>query len=434
MKTVNSFVQSEKVLFNTSVRSFLPRYALVPFCRAKRKDFVCTVSESEDVKEGQVIASSSVSEGGRQQNIHASVPGKVSSIEQCYLPDGHVGIAVKIKLGGAFSFLGKTVQQRDWQWDSPEELLYSISESGIINTFDRPEPLYRQLAGLRIQSGRILVVRMFDEDPSRMTDTFVAARCTQEVFSGALITARAMRAVGIVFVVPKKTQISIQPDDFPNMQTFIVETDVKRYPVGFRQNLIPLIKKAAGRDSVFSSVNHCSIFIDPETLYAVHQNIVFGKPVVESFVHVTGDCLGASAMFRVRVGSTVESLAQQCGGFKKRLGKIIVNGLITGSAVSSMQTVITAGVKSVAFVGASGLADQNFSPCIRCGKCRSICPEEIFPDLMFRHSMGGKPIGNDLLATANLCSGCCLCNSVCPSRLPLFQSIELMRNNNDETK
>ncbi len=433
MKTVNAFVQSEKELFKASVRSFLPRYALVPFCRAKKMDFSCVVAEDDVIKEGQVIASSAVNFGGRPMNIHSSVPGRVSSIEKCYLPDGHVGMAVKIKLGGAFSFLGKSLPQREWQWESPEELMYSISESGIINTFAKPVPLYSQLANCRIQAGRLLIVRMFDEDPSRMTDSFVAKVYTKEVYTGALITARAMRAQGIAFVVPKKSGIELSQEDFPNMPVFLLEADTKKYPAGFAQNLIHQIKKAAARDSVFSSVNHCGIFVDSETMYNVQQSVVFGKPPVENFIHVTGDCLGVSAMFRVRVGATVESLAEQCGGFKKKLGKIIINGMITGSAVSSLQTVITSDVKSVAFMGTTILSDQNFSPCIRCGKCRTICPEGIFPDLMFRHSNGGKPVGQDLLATANLCSGCCLCNSVCPSRLPLFQSIELMRNCHNET-
>jgi electron transport complex protein RnfC len=137
-------------------------------------------------------------------------------------------------------------------------------------------------------------------------------------------------------------------------------------------------------------------------------------------------------LLRVRIGTTIRSLMEQCGGCDRALGKIIVNGVVTGDCVESLDTIITKDVKSVSFVPKSELSDQERNPCIRCGKCRSICPEGIFPDLIYRHCNGGKKIGREMLSTTALCSGCCLCNSVCPSRLPLCQTIDNLRNAENE--
>ena len=55
--------------------------------------------------------------------------------------------------------------------------------------------------------------------------------------------------------------------------------------------------------------------------------------------------------------------------------------MIIGNAISTMEAPVTKDVKSVAFVTASDLDDQTLSQCVRCGMCREVCPEKIYPDL-----------------------------------------------------
>ena len=275
---------------------------------------------------------------------------------------------------------------------------------------------------------------MYDDDPSYETDSFVAGKCTREVLDGVHIVSHALRAKGIVFAMPKKSSIEIPDDEFGTMPVLKIFVDDTRYPSGHVQSIVHAVKLAAKtpEQTMFDAISEFGLFVDPETLYSAYEAVVFGKPVVESFVHATGNCLRSSALFRVRLGTTVRSLMEQCGGCDRPLGKVIVNGIVMGDCVESLDTIITKDVKSVAFVPSRELSDQNRNPCVRCGKCRSICPEGIFPDLIYRHCNGGKKIGREMLSTSALCSGCCLCNSVCPSRLPLCQTIENLRNTENE--
>lgn len=439
MKMVNNFVQSEKYQFNEAVRSFLPKVAVVPFCQTKGKDYICIVQKGDRIQEGQTIAmavDSNRKELGAQ--VHSPIPGVVTEITQCSLPDGCVGQAAKIKLGGSFSYLGKKQDENSWQIMTSEEILNGFNEKGISNTFGESILLAKQIRELNLKSDRFLVVRLFDEDPSRMTDTFIAQNCTDKVVEGAWIIATAMHAEGIVFVSSRQNKVGIRLSDEFNMPYLCVEADTSKYPAGFVQNLLAIIKKNIRNSKnpqakVFKNISHMSLFIDPETAVSVYDGIVNNTPVVERYVHVTGSCLNAAGMFKVRIGSSIGSLAEQCGGFKKSPSKIIINGLITGNAISTLDIPVTKQVKSVTFLQDKELSDQHLSQCIRCGQCRSVCPEGIYPDLLFRHRIGGKPVGDDLLKTAVLCSGCCLCNSVCPSRLPLCQTIELLKGTEAST-
>ncbi|MFA6936774.1 MAG: hypothetical protein WCQ67_00925 [Treponema sp.] len=430
MKTVHNFVNSETHSFINCVRSFLPQYTVVPFSQIRGQNFHCTVKDNDSVKEGQIIAAPDDENKGAL--IHSPIPGKICGIINCSLPDGQMGRAIRIRLTGGFSFLGKKQNKNNWRAFSPKELCDMFSRNGIINTFSNSQSLSMQIEKCQKENKRILVARLFDEDPSRMTDSFVYEKYTAQVVEGIMIIAKALDAEGIVFAISKYAEKDLEnlnsDSKFPYMK---ISVDVKKYPCGFKQNLIQSIKKEAKnlKKDIFINVNTKGLFVDSETAYSVYEAVVLGIPVVERFVHVTGSCLRSAGMFKVRIGTPIQSLTKQCGGFKRAPSKIIINGMITGFAISNMETPVTKLVKSVMFVSANELDDQTSTQCIRCGKCRIICPEGIFPDLIFRHKTGGKPIGKDLVKTANLCSGCCLCNSICPARLPLSQTISLLKDN-----
>lgn len=345
--------------------------------------------------------------------------------------------AAKIHISGSFTYLGKKQTPSDWHKYSADDIQSLLNEKGVVNTFAETVPLDYDITQSKRHADRILTVRLFDEDPSRMTDSFVGAQYHDRIVEGSFIIAKAMGAEGIIFAVSKydETQFDVSKLSEENkLPCMLIEVETKKYPSGFKQDLIEKVKHElkGSKDSVFTHVNRKSVFVDSETVYAVYDAVVYGVPVVERFVHVTGSCLRSAGLFKVRIGTTVRSLAEQCGGFKMTPAKIIVNGMITGYAISSLDTPVTKQVKSIMFVPENELNDQKLSPCIRCGNCRSICPEGIFPDLIFRHQTGGKTIGVDLVQTAKICSGCCLCNSVCPARLPLCQTIALLKENNHE--
>lgn len=431
MKTVNNFVNSETQPFENCVRSFLPQYTVVPFSQIRGQKFHSLVKENDTVKEGQIIASPD-NDNNNDALIHSPIPGKICGIINCSLPDGQMGRAIRIRLTGSFSFLGKKENKINYKSCSQSELINLFLRNGITNTFSNSQSLSTQIEKCQKTNKKILVARLFDEDPSRMTDSFVYEKYTEQVIEGLMIIAKALDAKGIVFAISKYAGKDLEnlnsDNDIPYMK---IPVDTKKYPCGFKQNLLQFIKKEAKneKNDTFINVDANDLFVDPETAYSVYEAIVLGIPVVERFIHVTGSCLRSAGMFKVRIGTPIQSLTKQCGGFKNAPAKIIINGMITGFAISNMETPVTKIVKSVMFVSANELDDQTSTQCIRCGKCRIICPEGIFPDLIFRHKTGGKPIGQDLVKTANMCSGCCLCNSICPARLPLSQTIFLLKDN-----
>lgn len=417
MKHVNNFVQFKKQDFKTYVNAFLPESAIVPLLQSGKGKFETSVKPGDKIKEGQVI---SKEEDGMAN--HSPLPGTVESIVECNCPDGSLREAACIKLGGSFSYLGKRKVGCEWKHLSDEEILKKIRDKGIINTFYGAESLYAQIKNCRIKKDRYLVVRLFDDDPSICTDEFISSNFQMQVIEGAVAVAKSMNAEGIIFADKKNVteNFNIKGVEFPHA---LLAVDLSRYPNGKLQDLVQAVKKSTEPSVIkFAGINRRSIFIDSMTALSAYNCVEYEHPVVEQFVQIGGTCLNSVAMFKVRIGTTVRSLVEQCGGFIKNPAKIIINGLINGVEINSLDVPVTKTVKSIIFLTASELQDQNRTVCIRCGKCRQICPEGLQPDLIY-----SRPNNTMIAETSVLCSSCNLCNSVCPSRISLSQTISLLR-------
>ncbi len=416
-------------MFSHSVRAFLPKNVTIPFRQAAEDEYFCGFKEGDSVKEGQVIASPKIDFDGA--NIHSSVPGKIVSISQCTLPDGTLGKAAVISTEGSFSYLGKKNQVSSWDFLSSSSLLEEFKVKGIVNTFGRKSfPLSSQIRKCKKENGKFVVVRMFDEDPSRFTDSFLSEKFFKEVVEGSLIVAKAFDARGIIFVFPNTFPFEIDEKDMKGSRFFSLKVDSSKYPVGLMSTLIEqihLYAKESG-ETFLQEVDKNCIFLDPSTSLSVFDAIVYGIPLVERYVHVFGSCLKSAGIFKVRVGSSIKSLVEQCGGFTKSPEKIIINGMIRGTSVGSLDVPVTKSVKSISFSSSSfsSFISQGELLCVRCGKCRKVCPSSLQPDLLYRHSIEGYPLQKEILETSIKCFQCNLCSSFCPSRLPLSTSISLL--------
>lgn len=424
--------------YKTSQNSFISKEFLVPLEQENQINYKNIVQKDDIVKEGQVIAVSTNSSKSRKFSedltfIHSPVPGKVLDIIPVYTSSGKQKFAVKIKFGGEFSYLGKKNTEKSIDYLSSSQIINELIEKGVINTYNLRKI---ENPGLQIKNNsyKNLVIRLFDEDSFRYTDSLVAKIYTNEIVKGAQILAKAMNCYGILFVIDQKFENKEKLENFNISNLRILQVKTKKSPCGTQKQIEQAFKKSGIKKTSNLDITKNDFFTDSSTLYEVYKAVICSTPSVSHLVHFSGNCLYSSCLLDVKIGTTLKDIVNQIGGFAKEPSVIVINGLIYGNSVESLNVPITKSVKSVEFISKTKITDNQIYSCVNCGNCRYICPSKISPDVLYSYAVNFKEIPEVLKNTVLSCEECGICNTVCPARLPLTKTISYLKDTVCEEK
>ena len=168
-------------------------------------------------------------------------------------------------------------------------------------------------------------------------------------------------------------------------------------------------------------------YVDASTMYEVYKAVCLDTPSISKLVHFSGNCLYASCMLDVKIGTSIRDVINQLGGFHKEPSMVIINGYLSGVSVSDLDVPVTKYVKSVAFSNKKPFTDDHIYTCINCGNCRGACPVKLSPDILYNNAVNFREIPEQLEKSSFACIDCGRCNTVCPARLPLCQTISVIR-------
>ena len=430
MTSNNPIVSSIIKNYNTSQKAFLPKIVNIPLSQEIDSSYKCIVKPGDIVKEGDVIAQTESSQG-LASSLHSSVPGRVLSIDPCISPNGHQEFAVKIQFGGALSYLGKIPHEKSTDFYSQKEIPNALIKNGVINTFKTaiPENLGLQIEKLNsVHERHNLVVRLFDEDPYRITDSLIFKFYFAEIVKGARFIAKAINAKGIVFAIDTKSHEKDYFDNPDYKDIYALEMKIQRYPCGTPREIVSAFSRGQLSKLCNFTLTKKDLFTDSSTMYEVYKALALSTPCVDRLVHLSGNCLNASCLLDIKLGTNLRDIVPQIGGFIKEPAHIIINGMLCGTSVKSLDIPLTKYVKSVEFLSKTKNTDEQIYSCVNCGNCRFACPVKLSPDILYNHTVNFKLLKETYAASSLACIECGLCNTVCPARLPLCQTIKVLKN------
>ncbi len=431
MKSNNPVVSSIIKDYKYSRQAFLPHYVTIPLTQESGVFYKSLVKCGDVVKEGDIIAEA-VFDSGKKSYIHSSLPGTVTAIEPVYAPNGMQEFAIKIKFGGAFSYLGKKQQERDVSSFSQNEISSLLVQKGVLNTFKTsiPENLGIQIETMLASKRKPenLIVRLFDEDPYRITDSLLSKFNFDEIAKGARILAKAINAKGIVFAIDQKFENKeiFEKPEYKDIRA--LEMNIRRYPCGTPREIVSAFNRSPLKKVCTFCLSKADLFTDSSTIYDVYKAACLSIPSIDKYIHFSGNCLNVSCFLNIRLGTPLRDVVTQLGGFIKEPAHIIINGKLCGISLQSLDIPITKYVKSVEFLSKKRGTDEHIYSCVNCGNCRFACPVHISPDILYNHTVNFKLLNEAFSASSLVCIECGLCNTVCPARLPLCQTIKVLKN------
>ena len=206
----------------------------------------------------------------------------------------------------------------------------------------------------------------------------------------------------------------------------------KKYPQGAEKTLI---KACVNREvpvgglpaAVGCIVNNVS------TAYAVYDAVVNGVPLYKRVMTVSGRGISQPRNIEVRIGTSLTSIVEFCGGLKDDTVKLVSGGPMMGFSLAGLDVCTTktdSGFLALTDKEASTVLPTN---CINCGRCATVCPMHLMPMYIDFYATVGD-VDNAVKYGAMNCFECGTCAYVCPAKRPIVQSVRLTKMKMKERK
>lgn len=397
--------------------AYLPAISVIPFGGSNRR-VQPLVSLGDTVREGMLIGKAF---GAGSVNVHATVPGRIIRKVTWRDINNLQHDAFVIRMEGAFEKLGKREEYFSMSGLSCYDLQRIIFDYGIMEMENPGRPLAEIISAVRkTGENTTLVVRCVFDDPWMVADYTLCMDRIREVILGASIVAKACSKVSkILFAVSHKEKDLIEKFnanagilDFPNE---LVNTGSK-YPQRNKRELELALRQYEKKNGMRSGA---FLILGPSVLAAVHDAVLYKKPPLDRYVAVGGSAVQNPKIMKVRIGTRISELIDQCGGLTEKTFRVIAGSVLSGREVRYLDEPVDQKCYAIIAMKKKQNSEYSLQNCINCGECRAVCPVGLDPQYIYKKISASG--GADYKVTS--CHGCGCCKIVCPSALPLSETI-----------
>jgi electron transport complex protein RnfC len=379
------------------------------------------VKKGDKVLVGQKIAEA---KGFVSANIHSGISGTVKAIEPRMTVGGTKVESIVIENDGLFQEMDFSQNIKPLDQMYREDVKDAIKEAGIVGMGGAGFPTHVKLSPKNEDAIDTIIVNGAECEPYLTSDYRRMLEVPEKIVTGLQIVINLFdNARGIIAIEDNKPEaiklLTEKTKDFDNITVNAVKT---KYPQGAERQLI---KANTGREinsSMLPADAGCIVH-NIDTIVAIYNAIIEGRPLFERIVTVTGDAVCDTANFRVRVGTNSRELIDAVGGFNiEDPAKIISGGPMMGKAMFDLDVPVVKGSSALLCFREDIVSEVEPSNCIRCGRCVEVCPGRVMPN-----KLANLASHNDLDGFVRCdgmeCCECGCCSYVCPAKRHLTQII-----------
>ena len=413
--------EGKELTENKPVTEYLPKGDLVfPLSQHIGAPAKPVVKKGDPVLAGQLIAEAG---GFVSANIHSSVSGTVKAIEPRLTSAGNKVNSIVIENDGEF----KSVEYKGN--DTPVSeldkgvILDAIKQAGIVGMGGAGFPTHVKLSPKEPEKIDTIIVNASECEPYLTSDYRRLIEQGDDVIEGLrLALAIFPGAKGIIAIEDNKPEaIRLLTEKLAGDDKIAVHSMKTKYPEGAERQLIYANTGRYINSKMLPADAGCIVH-NVDTVFAICEAVRKGKPLIERIVTVTGDAINNPGNFRILVGTSYQELIEAAGGFKTTPEKIISGGPMMGKAIYTTELPATKGSSAILCLTKDEVQEYEPSACIRCGRCISVCPGRVRPELLCNLAERGDIEG--FLAHEGMeCCECGCCSYVCPAKRHLTQTI-----------
>lgn len=406
------------------VKEFLPGKEMVyPLSQHIGAPAQPVVKKGDSVLAGQKIAEMG---GFVSAPIHATVSGVVKDLKKVRNNVGAMVDAIIIENDEKY----ETVEfqpAKSLDALSKEEIIARIKEGGVVGMGGAGFPTHVKLSPREPEKIEYVLVNGAECEPYLTSDYRRMLEQPEWIIGGLKCMLKLFdHAKGCICIEDNKPdcieKITEMVKDEPRIEVCTLKT---KYPQGAERCLIAAVSGRKINSSMLPADAGC-VVDNIDTVCAVYRAVMFGEPVMDRIVTVTGDAVADPCNFNVKLGSSFADLLEAAGGLKQPAEKIISGGPMMGFAMFDYHVPVVKTSSAMLCMSKDEVSANEPTACINCGRCVSACPARLIPSRLATYSEHGQ---EELFVKNNgmECVECGCCSFTCPAKRPLTQSVRSMR-------
>ncbi|MFH0924939.1 MAG: electron transport complex subunit RsxC [bacterium] len=423
----------------------LPEEVAIPLSQHIGAPCEAIIKVGEHVNAGQKIATSSAFISAP---IHASVSGTIIAIEHRPHFTGLQVNSIVIK---------PDLKQEEVKFEphqnidklSVEEIRNIVKEAGLVGMGGAAFPTYVKLSPPKDKPIDSVIINGCECEPFLTCDHRIMLEQAENLITGVKIIMKASNAHHAYIGIEVNKMDAIEAvNKFASKEKNISVTPlVVKYPEGGEKQLIKaILNREVPLGKLPSEVG--ALVQNIQTTVAIAEAVVKGKPLYERVLTVSGPLIKNPQNLKVRIGTPIKHVIEQCGGFKENpekyilaghmrydtkllrlifkgeVAKVIVGGPMTGFAQADLNAYVVKGTSGILAFPENMIETESTRPCLKCGKCNDVCSMFLMPSLIGTYVEKGKITAAEKAGVLD-CIECGACAFVCPGHRPLIQYIRI---------
>lgn len=417
--------EKKEMLKDRPIRSSAVNNVLVfPLSQHIGKPAKAKVKIGDNVKMGEIIGEA---DGFISANVISSVSGTVKGIEKRLTSNGKNVECIIIENDYKYETIKGFGKERDYRSLTAEEIIDIIKQAGIVGLGGACFPTHVKLSPKNKEAIDYILINASECEPYLNSDNRLMLEETEMLILGLEIILKLFpNAKGIICIEDNKKEAykQIQKKLENNMSISCVLTKTK-YPQGGERQLIYAITKRK-LNSKLLPADVGVIVQNVATTIAIAYAVSKSEPLTTKVMTLAGDGLKDNVNIKARLGISYKQLVDEVGGLKEGANIYINGGPMMGVSLYNLNVPIAKNSSSLLCFREEPQSNLKQTNCINCGRCISVCPENLVPTMMFK-----KAKLNDIEGFLKLygieCIECGCCSYVCPAKLPLTEYFKMIK-------
>lgn len=410
----------KEITENAAIQRLYPTgEAIYPLQQHIGRPAVPVVQKGDTVLVGQLIADAA---DGLSACICSGVSGTVKAIEPRPVISGNCIPAIVIENDGQYTPIPEIGTERDFHDIHNGEIRSIARRAGIVGLGGAGFPTDTKLTPKEDNAIDYIIINGAECEPYLTSDYRLMLEQSDALLEGVRILLKMFpNAQGVIGIEDNKPEAIRHLEHLTNTHPRVRVCPLKtKYPQGGERSLIYAVTGRKVHSGILPYQAGCIVH-NVATVIALYHAVSRHQPLTTRVVTLSGDAYCRPGNYEVPIGCMLREVVELAGGFRVEPEKLIAGGPMMGTALFSLDVPTLKTTSALLAFTDDSAARREATNCIHCGRCVSVCPAKLVPQMMVKAVRKGDMDAFQKLGGME-CISCGSCSYICPAHIRLTQS------------